>query len=194
MCRRQSLLTQSSWLISGRLAEPRRVAGRSSHDEGVGRGGSHKRRRSSASCGAWQDSFEAVAALGRRPCACAQVHIDELRGGRVPATAGTLPPVRCDRELGRVVHNQSGPEYFGRHHSGFDGMRFVVAVRRWKLTPGQVVFGVWMREMQLTELGNGPIANQQEATGRFYPAHPSRYTMSAVEYNSLQGGVLGVQA
>ena len=47
-------------------------------------------------------------------------------------------------ELGRVVHNQSVPEYVGRHHSGFDGKRFVVAVRRWELTPGQVVFGVWI--------------------------------------------------
>ena len=164
MCRCQCLLTQSSWSISGRLTEPRRGAGWSSHDEGVDRGGSHKRRRSSTSCGAWHDNFEAVAALGMWPFACAQVHIDELRGERVPATAGTLPPDRCDTELGRGVYNQSGPEYVGRHHSGFDGRRFVAAVRRWELTPGEVVFGVWMREMQLTELGNGPIASRQVAS------------------------------
>ena len=106
---------------------------------------------------------------------------------REPHLASDAP-----RRLARVVYKQSGPEYVGRHHSGFDGMRFVVAVRRWELTPGQVVFGVWMREMQTTELGNGPLSSQLEATGRFYPVHPSRYTISAVEYNSLHGGVWSV--
>ena len=99
MCRRQCLLTQSSWSISGRLTEPRRGAGWSSHDEGVDRGGSHKRRRSSTSCSAWQDNFDAVGALGLWPFACAQVHIDELRGGRVPATAGTSIQQRSFRSF-----------------------------------------------------------------------------------------------
>ena len=58
-----------------------------------------------------------------------------------------------------------------------------MVVHRWELTPGQVVFGVWQRELQTTELPNGPLASQLAGTGRFYSVHPSRYTMQMEEHS-----------
>ena len=92
------------------------------------------------------------------------------------------------------VWEQRPPVYIPSLHEDWarmrhpDRKRFTVVVRKWEVTPGQVVFGLRMREGYPGELRRGPLG-PDNGDCRLYPVHTSRYIMALEEqFEPAQGG------